>query len=136
MSYYGTNRDDFLDLSVEALAGNYVNGRRGYDVLALSSDGDYSFSRASYYRMRKIEEIDFSGVAGALDIVVSGSMLRQAHQSASGARPISFSPSMPTIVPIVWVPWLWSSHGTSLSRPQGLGPLLAGFISWMASCQL
>src|SRR5262245_31981474 len=42
-----------------------------------------------------------------------------AIQRAWGATPIwSPAPSSPTIVPIVWVPWPWLSHGVTDGDPQ------------------
>ena len=69
-------------------------------------------------------------------------MFLQPIQRASGATPIWRVLSTPAMVPMVWVPWLLSSQGSSLSRPQGLfsGLLVVspfkGFNAWMASCQL
>ncbi len=57
-------------------------------------------------------------------------MFRQPIHRAAGAMPIWFvPPSSPTIVPAVWVPWPWSSHGSGELAPQLPPP------AWMASCQ-
>ena len=59
------------------------------------------------------------------------SMFRQPIHLALGAIPIWLPiPSSPIIVPVVWVPWPWSSQGKGESLPQGLPTLL-----WMESCQ-
>src|SRR5437899_793921 len=60
------------------------------------------------------------------------SMLRQPIHFAPGAIPIWLpAPSSPTIVPVVWLPWPWSSQGKGESFPQTFPTL-----SWMESCQL
>ena len=58
-------------------------------------------------------------------------MFRQPIHFAPGAIPIWLpEPSSPTIVPIVWVPWLVSSHGAGALGPHTPPPV------WIASCQL
>jgi len=58
-------------------------------------------------------------------------MLRQPIHFAPGAMPIWLAPpSSPTMVPMVWVPWPWSSQGAAASAPQGPLP------EWIASHQL
>ena len=73
MSYFGTNNDDIINVEASELVNDIVNGRRGYDILAISSPSDYTFSRDSYFWMRRIEEIDFSGINGNLSVQVTGS---------------------------------------------------------------
>ena len=65
------------------------------------------------------------------------SMLRQPIHFAPGATPIWCSaPSSPTAVPVVCVPWPWSSHGTMEVNPQGFGVGEGGMLAWIESCQL
>ena len=78
MAYIGTNGNDLFQIDVENLSGQWVNGRWGYDTIQLNSTGDYTFDRDSYWRMRHIEEIDFTNINGNLNVQIRGSMLRQA----------------------------------------------------------
>jgi len=64
VSYYGTNSNDILNIEGQSLLNELIHGRGGYDILALSSSADFTFNRDSYWKMRKIEEIDFSGING------------------------------------------------------------------------
>ena len=63
------------------------------------------------------------------------SMFRQPIQRASGATPITFSPSPPAAIPVTNVPWPLSSHGVDASNPHGLPPS-PSMSPWTASCQL
>ncbi|MEE9314335.1 MAG: hypothetical protein V3V02_06780 [Rhizobiaceae bacterium] len=78
MAYNGTNGDNLFQIDVGDLYWQRINGRWGYDTIELSSLGDYTFDRYSYWRMRHIEEIDFTNINGNLSVQVKGSMLRQA----------------------------------------------------------
>lgn len=78
MIHNGTNGNDIFELSGDALVSGVVRGRSGYDVLKITSDTDYVFDRGAYDRLRRVEELDFTGISGALSINVKGSMLRQA----------------------------------------------------------
>src|SRR3990170_76560 len=54
-------------------------------------------------------------------------MFRQPIHFAPGATPIWLpAPSSPTIVPMVWVPWLLSSQGTGERGARGPGPARGG----------
>jgi Ca2+-binding RTX toxin-like protein len=79
MFHFGTRRDDLFQLSGTDLSGDFVHGGRGYDILALTSVGGYTFDKNSYWALRGIEEVDFSGISGRLDITVDAAMLDQAN---------------------------------------------------------
>src|SRR6185312_5178997 len=58
-------------------------------------------------------------------------MFRHPIHFAPGAMPILlFAPSSPTAVPMVWVPWPWSSQGCAEFALQ------EALLIWMLSCQL
>ena len=64
------------------------------------------------------------------------SMFRHDIHFASGATPTWLpAPSSPTAIPIVCVPWPWSSHGAVLLKPHGFVPF-PEMSAWIASCQL
>ncbi|MEP0940106.1 MAG: hypothetical protein ABJH63_14345 [Rhizobiaceae bacterium] len=65
-------------LDAGSLVNDYLNGRRGYDILQIESAGDYHFSRDSFAYLKRIEEIDFSLIGGSLSVDVSYAMLNQA----------------------------------------------------------
>ena len=44
----------------------------------MSSQADYTFDKNSYWALRGIEEIDFTGISGHLSVTVDAAMLDQA----------------------------------------------------------
>ncbi|MGI9355576.1 MAG: calcium-binding protein [Rhizobiaceae bacterium] len=78
MVHYGTRGDDLFLISDYDLIGDTIKGRAGRDTLAVESGDDYTFDRSSYRRLSRVEEIDFTGIGGALSIKINGSILRQA----------------------------------------------------------
>lgn len=77
--HFGTKGDDLFRIDGTNLVNDYVIGRRGYDILQIESAGDYLFSTDSYQRLKRVEEIDFSSVEGALSIDLAAKMLKQAN---------------------------------------------------------
>ena len=90
--HFGTKSNDLFRIDGANLVSDYVNGRRGYDILQIESDGDYHFSTDSYGRLRRIEEINFSQVEGNLSIDLNASMLNQAKRDT---LTMSFASSNP-----------------------------------------
>lgn len=94
--HFGTKDDDLFRIDGTNLVNDYVIGRRGYDILQIEATGDYQFSTDSYQRLRRVEEIDFSLVEGALSIELASKMLKQADGdkltfSFDNDRPVSLS---------------------------------------------
>jgi RTX calcium-binding nonapeptide repeat (4 copies) len=76
--YKGTSARDLFELDELQLASAQISGGAGTDTLSLSTDGDYSFSSASYKGLSGIDVIDFSGhTSGTLEIRLSSSMMSQ-----------------------------------------------------------
>ena len=79
--HFGTKSDDLFRIDGSNLVNDHVIGRRGYDILQIEAAGDYHFSRDSYQRLKRVEEIDFSLVEGGVSIDLTYSMLNQAKSA-------------------------------------------------------
>ena len=76
--YVGDGASETLLLSAAKLSKARIDLGGGFDTLAITASGDYSFSTASYRSLKGVDAFDFSRLGNAtLSVTISNAMLSQ-----------------------------------------------------------
>ncbi len=76
--YVGDGASDTLLLSAAKLSKARIDLGGGFDTLAITASGDYSFNSASYRSLKGVDAFDFSRLGNAtLSVTISNGMLSQ-----------------------------------------------------------